>query len=115
MTFVWSLVFAFRFLLNELQLPSSFDRLSFLSHYLGLSYNSRALSAQSLFAYSCYGAGLRGLVTDKTDDGITKILVEVITNYEGMYGLVLICLGIGCTVWYTFAQGLIDRPRSHSF
>lgn len=92
-----------QFLTQELKLPESFDRLSFLSHSLGLSYNSRPLSAKSLFSFSSSGAGLRGLVTD----GFTKILVEVITYYDGRYGrfLVQVCLGIGCTVWYAFAPG----------
>lgn len=34
---------------------------------------------------------------------ISSILVEVLTYFDGNYGrfLVLVCLGIGCTVWYT--------------
>ena len=104
------MVFGFRFLpgqsqflIQELKLPESFDRLSFLSHSLGLSYNSRPLPAHSLFSFSSSGAGIRGLVTDE----FTKILVEVITHYDGRYGriLVLVCLGIGCTVWYAFVPG----------
>lgn len=91
------------FLNQELKLPESFDRLSFLSHSLGLSYNSRALSARSFFSYSSSGGGLRGLVTNE----FTKILVEVITHYDGRYGrfLVNVVLGVGCTVWYGFETG----------
>ena len=91
------------FLLHELKFPNCFDRLSFLSNSLGLSYNSRPLNGLSLFPYSSSGAGLRGLVSDFYN----KILVEVITYYEGRYGrfLVLVSLGIGCTVWYGYAPG----------
>ncbi|XXG68939.1 hypothetical protein AAC387_Pa06g1921 [Persea americana] len=34
-------------------------------------------------------------------------MVEVITYYDGRYGhfLVLVCLSVGCTVWYDFAFG----------
>nr|CAD1821793.1 unnamed protein product [Ananas comosus var. bracteatus] len=48
----------------------------------------------------------------------TKILVEVITHYEGMYGrfLVLVTLGLCCTVWYTFAPGSsLEAPNSSLF
>lgn len=42
-----------------------------------------------------------------------KILVEVITfnKNTGMYGryMVLVCLGIGCTVWYRVASGTADE------
>lgn len=90
-------------LIQEFKLPESFARLSFLSDSLGLSYNCRPLSSKSLLPYSYSGAGFRGLVTD----GTSKILVEVITHSGGWYGrfLVLVCLGVGCTVWYTWAAG----------
>lgn len=96
------------FLFQNLMLPESFDRLSFLSNSLGLSYNSRALSALSLLPYSYSGVGLRGLVNDE----FTKLLVEVLTFYNGIYGrfLVRISLGIGCTVWYTFEPGAALQP-----
>lgn len=105
-----------QFLLKELQLPQSFDRLSFLSDSLGLPYNSVHLSSFSLSPYSYEFAGLRGLVAD--GHSFTKILVEVITHYEGMYGrfLVLVTLGLCCTVWYTFAPGsCLDAPNSGLF
>lgn len=33
-----------------------------------------------------------------------KVLVEVLTDYSGKYGriLVIISLGIGCTAWFSF-------------
>jgi hypothetical protein len=97
-----------------LKLPECFDRLSFISNSLGLSYNYRPLSPQSLFSISRSGAGLRGLV----NNGFNKILVEVITYTDGMYGrfLVLVSLGIGCTVWYAFAPGsALHVPESCLF
>lgn len=103
-----------QFLEHELQLPESFDRLSFLCNSLGLSYNSRALSEESLLSFSCAGAGLRGLVTDE----LNKILVEAITYYDGNYGrfLVLVSMGIGCTVWYALAPGSCHKaPESSLF
>lgn len=80
-----------QFLHNELQLPKSFDRLSFLSNSLGLSLNKRAYSSELLFTWSSSGGGLRGLV----NDNFTKLIVEVITYSNGIYGrfLVLVCMG----------------------
>lgn len=97
-----------RFLHNDLQLPKSFDRLSFLSNSLGLSLIKRNLSSGFLFTWSSSGAGLRGLVTQIFE----KLIVEVITHSNGIYGrfLVQVCLGIGCTVWYAFAPGSGDHP-----
>lgn len=102
------------FLNQEFHLPKSFDRFSFLYNSLGLSYNSRPLFVQGIFPYSWNGAGLRGFVNDK----LSKVLVEVITYYKGMYGrfFVLVCLGVGCTVWYAFAPGSADHaPASDIF
>lgn len=94
------------FLHHELMLPESFDRLSFLSNSLGLSSHIGALPAALLFTFSSSGGGLRGLVTSNE---VTKILVEVITHYDGRYGrfLVNVCLGVGCTVWYGFVPGTV--------
>lgn len=59
---------------------------------------------------------MRGLINDT--DTLSKVLVEVITYYEGMYGrfFVLVCLGIGCTVWSAFAPGSADHaPKCDLF
>lgn len=98
------------FLHHELQLPESFDRLTFLRNSLGLTYNRIPLTEDSLFSFSHSGVGLRSLVNSTA--GITKILVEVITFYNGLYGryLVLVTLGVGCTVWYAFAPGTDIQP-----
>ena len=63
------------FLHQELMLPESFDRLSFLSNSLGLSYNSRPISVTELFSFSSSGAGLRSLVNNTNE--LTNILLEV--------------------------------------
>lgn len=90
-------------LLHELRLPQSFERFSFIKKHLGLSYNSGVLPMSSLLAYSSAGAGLRTVITDN----VLQRLVEVITYYEGRYWrfLVLVCAGIGCTVWYGYEYG----------
>ena len=95
-----------QYLLKELKLPESFDRLSFLRNSLGLSYICRPLSDKELLPYSYSGTGMRCLVTD----GLSKLLVDVVTYFNGRYGriLVLVCLGVGCTVWYVFASGSAD-------
>lgn len=84
-----------------MKIPKSFDRFSFLSNSLGLSYNRRALPTYSISQYSSSGAGLRSLV----NDSCRKVLVEVILARYSLYGrdLVLVCLGVGCTVWYKYA------------
>lgn len=49
---------------------------------------------------------------------MTNILGEVLTNSNGMVCmfLVLVCLGIGCTIWYEFAPGSADHaPASDIF
>jgi hypothetical protein len=99
------------FLLQELKFKESFDRFSFLSNSLGLSYFNRPISSNnSMLPFSRSGAGLRCLVTDASD--FSKVLVEVVTHHNRRYGrfLVLVCLGIGCTVWYGFEIGSIFHP-----
>lgn len=90
------------FLGYDLTLPKSFDRLSFIWNNLGLS-SSCSIGVNSLLSYSYGGSGLRGLV----NNGMKGLLVEVITYTSGMYGrfLVLVSLGIGCTVWYGLVPG----------
>jgi hypothetical protein len=43
---------------------------------------------------------------------MSKTLVEAITYCDGSYGrfLVLVSMGLGCTVWYGFGRGTIDNP-----
>nr|GLL21609.1 unnamed protein product [Ipomoea trifida]GMD87872.1 Protein Ycf2 [Ipomoea batatas]GME06073.1 Protein Ycf2 [Ipomoea batatas]GME19731.1 Protein Ycf2 [Ipomoea batatas] len=93
------------FLTQDLKLPESFDRLSFIKNTLGLSYSSISPFTDSMLPYCSSGAGLRSFV----NENLNKILVEVITYCDGSYGrfLVLVSLGIGCTVWYGYAPGSV--------
>lgn len=97
-----------RFINTNFKLPYSFDRLSNLSESLGLSYYRRPLSAYNLASYSHSGPGLLDLL----NKGLKKVLLDVITIYEGRFGrfLVLVILGVGCTVWYGFAPYDPDIP-----
>jgi hypothetical protein len=91
------------FLINELAVQQDcIEKLSLISSKLGFSYSSSPLSEQIMSSHSWSGTGLRGLSTPN------KILVEVLTYCNGMYGrfLVLVSLGIGCTVWYGFLPGI---------
>lgn len=51
------------------------------------------------------GVGLRAVAN--SCDSMSGLLVEVISNFKGMYGrfLILVILGMGCTVWYGFTPG----------
>lgn len=98
------------FLLNEIQLPECLDSLSFVCNSLGLFYST--MGANSLLSYSRHAAGLLG-----ENSELNKVLVEVITNVDGLYGrfFILVWLGVGCTVWYdkvwnrTLGEGLFAR------
>lgn len=92
------------FILNEFQMQqSSFNRLSIISDALGLYYSCNYYSPPMLLSLSHSGVGLRAVV-NPDDDRLGGVLVEVITQVQGIYGrfLILVCLGIGCTVWYGF-------------
>lgn len=102
------------FIKNSLKLPDSIERLSKLSESLGLSQNSGFISKvlsfnrsvippDGLYPYCSSGVGIRGLVNNE----YSKILIEIITSSKYRYGrfLILVCLGIGCTVWYDFVPG----------
>lgn len=96
---------------HEFQLPKKYiDRLSFLSHSLGLAYNSSKISHKHLLPYTFSGAGFRDLIIHGFDK-FSNVLVDVCTYFDGKYGhlLVLVCLGFGCTVWFGFVPGLWDQ------
>lgn len=80
---------------------------------LGELYSASPV-VDGIISYSCLGSGLRFLARD---DEFNSSLMEVITyfgntSYCGVYGrfIILITLGIGCTVWYKFAAGSPERP-----
>lgn len=103
------------FMLQELKLPESFERLSFIKDSLGLSYHSAPLNGEILFSYCRSGVGLRGLVNEGSP--YQKVLIEVITYYSGRYGrfLILVGIGLGCTVWYGYAPGTHLHVHDTSF
>lgn len=82
------------------------DRLTKICNSLGLSYNSVPFSVPELFTYSRKGSGMLSLVNNNFD----KVLVEVLSFYKGYYGrfILLVSLGVSCTVWYMFAPGIAD-------
>jgi hypothetical protein len=88
------------FLLQELRLPSSFDKLSFISKCIGLSFLSRPISFENAITYSYSGMGLRGLINKDNP----RTLIILFNKYKGIFGrfFVLVVLGIGCTVWYCY-------------
>lgn len=96
-----------RFIYHELLLPESFDRLRLLSNSLGLTSNRNPLPSSILFPYSSSGTGFRGLINSPAD----PILFELMAFCNGMYGryIVLVTLGVGCTVWYGFVPGIYTQ------
>lgn len=90
------------------------ERLTYICNTLGLSSNSVPFSIPELFTYSRKGAGMRSLVNEEYD----KVLVEVLTFFKGKYGrfLLLVSLGVCCTVWYALVPGMHDiAPPSELF
>lgn len=78
--------------------------------HISLSSRNRNYLAKLKLA----SAGLRCVLQSNA----SKVLVEAITFYEGMYGrfFVLVCLGVGCTVWYAFVPGSYNHaPVTHLF
>ena len=67
-----------------------------------------SLSAEGVEFYTRMGTGLLGLVNKRSK----RILIEAITFYQGEFTriMVLVCLGYGCSVWYTVAPGVYGMP-----
>lgn len=86
------------------------DRLKYISNTVRLSYNRVPFSVPELFPYTRKGAGISSLVNEKYD----KVLVEVITFLNGEYGrfILLVSMGVSCTVWYIFGPGMYDIAPS---
>jgi len=73
-----------------------YDRLSFLCNSLGLFFVP--MQAGALASFSRHNSGLLG-----ENYELNRVWVSVVTSSEGLFGrfFVLVCLGIGCTVWYS--------------
>lgn len=87
-----------QYIKQGVRLPKCFDRLKILRDSLGLT-NYRILPIDELLPDSCGAArGLRCILPLLKE----KYLIEVATYFKGYYGrfIVLVSLGIGCTVWF---------------
>lgn len=87
------------FLTKSLSLPKAVESLIDFRNQLGLSLSKDSLTNMVQIKYNS--------LTDQASTISSRILVEAITYNNGYYGrfLVLVQLGIGCTVWYGFLPG----------
>jgi hypothetical protein len=85
-------------------------RLRQLCEGMGIHSDTIPFSVHQEPEYSSLGRGMRSLVHEDYD----KIVIEGITFYKGMYGriIVLISLGVSCTVWSIFVPGTADYAPS---
>lgn len=90
-------------LVKELRVPETLDGLRNLRDNLGLSLTKGTLSGAPLLKLK----GVSDLIFNKSSMLASRVLVEAITFNEGYFGrfLVLVQMGVGCTVWYGFAPG----------
>ena len=91
------------FLIKDLRIPDTLAGLRKFRDSLGLSLTKGTLRSTPLVKLK----GLSDSVRNNLPALASRILVEAITFHEGYYGrfLILIHMGIGCTVWYGFAPG----------
>lgn len=75
---------------------------------ISLSSSMVRFSSTDLFLNTRLRGGLHNLLQGNTT--IYKKVIEVLTYYKGKYGrfIILISLGLGCTVWYTFLPGVAE-------
>ena len=87
-----------------------FMNLSSICKSLSLLYNRSSINLNCLSCYSWKGGGLRSLVSSISTPS-TPILIELLTFFEGVYGrfIIVVNLGIGCTVWYALFNGTADQ------
>lgn len=91
------------FLIKDLRTPDTLVGLRKLRDSLGLSLTKGTLSSTPLLKLK----GLSDSVRNNLPAMASRILVEAITFHDGYYGrfLILVHMGIGCTVWYGFVSG----------
>lgn len=91
------------FLIKELRAPDNLVGMRKLKESLGLSLSKGGLSSTPLLKLK----GLSDSVSESMHSLASRVLVEVITYNDGYYGrfLILVQIGIGCTVWYGFVPG----------
>jgi hypothetical protein len=84
-----------------------------LSNYLGLLSSSSKLKFNTYnLLYKDLGNGVRSLANERWTP--RKKLLEVLTYINGEYGrlIILVSMGVGCTVWYTFMPGGLETVPS---
>lgn len=91
------------FLIKDLRAPDTLVGLRKLKDSLGLSLTKGSLNSNPLLKLK----GISDSVSNSMESLASRVLVEVITFNEGYYGrfLILVQMGIGCTVWYGFVPG----------
>lgn len=90
------------FLFKNLRLPDTLDGLKGLRNTLGLTLAKETLTNRGILKF-------KGLseIHAKGSLMMNRVLLEAITYNNGFYGrfLVLVQIGIGCTIWYGFTPG----------
>ena len=91
------------FLVKDLRAPDTLVGLRKLRDSLGLSLTKGTLSSTPLLKLK----GISDTVSNSMQLLASRVLIEAITFNDGYYGrfLILVQMGIGCTVWYGFAPG----------
>lgn len=90
------------FLLKDLKLPETLDGLKGLRDNLGLTLSKDSLYNRGILKFKGFSE-----IHTKGSLMMNRVLLEAITYNDGFYGrfLVLVQIGVGCTVWYGFAPG----------
>lgn len=93
------------FISKNVSLPETTDSLIDIRNQLGysLSLFTDSITNKAKIKYNT--------ISENTSNFYSRILVEAITYNNGFYGrfLVLVELGIGCTIWYGFISGTDTR------
>jgi hypothetical protein len=86
------------FLINH----SAIKNMLYIMKSLSMPQMRIPLSSEGVELYTRLCTGLRGLVNNRS-----RVLIESLIHYNGEFSriLVLVSLGVGCTVWYTVAPG----------
>ena len=82
------------------------NRFKYICNNLGLTVNSIPYYTPDVLSYSRLGRGLCSIVNETTN----KIILELLTFYNGKYGrlIILVSIGVCCTIWYLFLPGIAD-------
>ncbi|GJY63584.1 hypothetical protein Tco_0465044 [Tanacetum coccineum] len=93
---------------DEMRIMNALKNMLHLFKSLGMPRLRIPLSSDGIDLYTRLGTGLLGLVNKRSK----QVLIEAITFYKGEFTriMVLVCLGYGCTVWYTVSPGVYGMP-----